>query len=31
VVIATHEPDIVRVSDRKIQISDGAIAADSRE
>jgi putative ABC transport system ATP-binding protein len=25
VVIATHEPDIVRVSDRKIQIADGAL------
>ena len=25
VVIATHEPDIVRVSDRKIAISDGAV------
>jgi putative ABC transport system ATP-binding protein len=25
VVIATHEPDIVRVSDRKIQIADGVI------
>jgi putative ABC transport system ATP-binding protein len=31
VVIATHEPDIVRVSDRKIQISDGAIAGNSHE
>lgn len=31
VVIATHEPDIVRVSDRKIQIADGAIAMDGRE
>jgi putative ABC transport system ATP-binding protein len=31
VVIATHEADIVRVSDRKIQISDGRITADSRE
>ena len=31
VVIATHEPDIARVSDRKIQIADGAITADSRE
>jgi len=30
VVIATHEPDIARVGDRKIQIADGAIAADSR-
>ena len=29
VVIATHEPDIARVGDRKIQISDGRIAADS--
>ena len=26
VVIATHEPDIVRVSDRKIQISDGRVS-----
>ena len=25
VVIATHEPDIVRVSDRKIEISDGVL------
>jgi putative ABC transport system ATP-binding protein len=25
VVIATHEPDIVRVSDRKIEISDGSL------
>ncbi|HEY2963995.1 MAG TPA: ABC transporter ATP-binding protein [Pyrinomonadaceae bacterium] len=31
VVIATHEPDIVRVSDRKIEISDGVIAAGSHE
>ena len=31
VVIATHELDIVRVSDRKIQISDGRITADSHE
>jgi putative ABC transport system ATP-binding protein len=31
VVIATHEPDIVHVSDRKIQISDGVIATSSRE
>src|SRR5262249_62006116 len=31
VVIATHEPDIVRVSDRKIRISDGSINTDSRE
>ena len=31
VVIATHEADIVRVSDRKIQITDGVIAADGRE
>ena len=30
VVIATHETDIVRVSDRKIQISDGVIHGDSR-
>ena len=30
VVIATHEPDIVRVSDRKLQIADGVIATDSR-
>lgn len=30
VVIATHEPDIVRVSDRKIRISDGLIATDPR-
>jgi putative ABC transport system ATP-binding protein len=27
VVIATHEPDIVRVSDRKIEISDGSVSA----
>ncbi|HJT67471.1 MAG TPA: ABC transporter ATP-binding protein [Pyrinomonadaceae bacterium] len=26
IVIATHEPDIVRVSDRKLQIADGIIA-----
>jgi putative ABC transport system ATP-binding protein len=26
VVIATHEPDIVRVSDRKIEISDGKVS-----
>jgi hypothetical protein len=25
VVIATHEPDIIRVSDRKIEISDGEV------
>ena len=31
VVIATHEADIVRVSDRKIQISDGRIATDLPE
>jgi len=31
VVIATHEADIVRVSDRKIQISDGRIATDLAE
>jgi putative ABC transport system ATP-binding protein len=31
VVIATHEADIARVSDRKIQITDGVIAADGRE
>ena len=31
VVIATHETDIVRVSDRKIQISDGVIHGDSRK
>jgi putative ABC transport system ATP-binding protein len=31
VVIATHEPDIIRVSDREIQISDGVINADSKE
>lgn len=31
VVIATHEADIVRVSDRKIQITDGVIATDGRE
>ena len=30
VVIATHESDIVRVSDRKLQISDGVITTDSR-
>ena len=30
VVIATHEADVVRVSDRKIEISDGVIAASSR-
>ena len=30
VVIATNETDIVRVSDRKIQISDGVIHGDSR-
>jgi len=29
VVIATHEPDIVRVSDRTIQISDGVVASNS--
>jgi putative ABC transport system ATP-binding protein len=29
VVVATHEGDIARVSDRKIQISDGAIASGS--
>jgi putative ABC transport system ATP-binding protein len=29
IVIATHEPDIVRVSDRKIHITDGAIDTDS--
>jgi putative ABC transport system ATP-binding protein len=28
IVIATHEPDIVRVSDRKIHITDGAIDTD---
>jgi putative ABC transport system ATP-binding protein len=26
VVIATHEPDIARVSDRKIEISDGVLS-----
>lgn len=31
VVIATHEADIARVSDRKIQITDGVIATDGRE
>jgi len=31
VVIATHEPDIVRVSDRKIQIKDGVITTGSHE
>lgn len=31
VVIATHEPDIARVSDRQIQIADGAIGAASHE
>jgi putative ABC transport system ATP-binding protein len=31
VVIATHERDIVRVSDRNIEITDGVIATDSRE
>jgi putative ABC transport system ATP-binding protein len=31
VVIATHESDIVRVSDRKLQIADGVIATDARE
>jgi putative ABC transport system ATP-binding protein len=31
VVIATHEADIARVSNRKIQITDGVIAADGRE
>ena len=31
VVIATHEPDIVRVSDRKLQIADGVIASGAHE
>jgi len=31
VVIATHEADIVRVSDRKIRISDGSIATGTTE
>jgi len=31
VVIATHEPDIVHISDRKIEISDGFIATTSHE
>jgi putative ABC transport system ATP-binding protein len=31
VVIATHEADIVRVSDRKIRISDGSIAIGTNE
>ena len=31
VVIATHEADIARVSNRKIQITDGVIATDGRE
>jgi putative ABC transport system ATP-binding protein len=31
VVIATHESDIVRVSDRKIQINDGVITTGSHE
>ena len=31
VVIATHEPDIVRVSDRKIHLSDGLISTDSTD
>jgi putative ABC transport system ATP-binding protein len=31
VVIATHEPDIVRVSDREIHIRDGVVYTDSHE
>jgi putative ABC transport system ATP-binding protein len=31
VVIATHEPDIAQVSDRKLEISDGVVLGDSRK